>query len=278
MLFGLRNANTPFQALLLACWQKIAEVDWLKYSYSIAVIKLDTMFAGRVYTTSLYGSQVPKMKKKILSCIGGMKDLISPFLLHPTRAVKRFHRGTELVEHWDLYNLKKVIAPVAELTQPLTKRRGSAPSQSSESVTSASNFPNKRTKRGTDAPTLMPATESEKSSEMEKTLEEIRFSQANLLASKRAEASCNLTINQMRESATELEARLQAAEEEALQFQRELKVSNKIMSRFSRFSTGGEIDIVCLFCKGKRNERANHCEFCLTSSEKRIHLHRPRKA
>ena len=216
---------TAIQALILACWHKIAKADWLKYTYSVAVTKLDTLFADRVSTTSLYSSQVPKMRKQILSCIEGMKDLISPFLLHPTRAVKRFHPGSDLLKHWDLYNLKKVALAAPAVSSVAKRRSSAAPSQSSESVTSSSNLPNKRSKR--TSPTFdAPTTGSEKSSQSGIILEDT-VSQFQLLASKRAEASANLTINQLKKAVLESQVREEAAEGQARRFQRELKVNHK---------------------------------------------------
>ena len=151
---------TLFQVLLLPCWQKtppIAGDDWLKFSYSLAVAKLDSAFPGRTCTTLTFGDMDKKQKDRSLICISTMKAIIAPFLLHPTRAVQRFHPCSQLLEHWDTFNLKKEFL---RAPSPVRPRGGEKRGQSTASESSSTQKSPKKCKPITKDP-IPPCFEQE---------------------------------------------------------------------------------------------------------------------
>ena len=134
--------------LLLPCWLRspaLAGDDWLKHTYTLAVSKLEATFSGRICRTVSYNEMSPRQKAKSVHSISEMRNVIEGFLLYPTRAVQRFHQGSSLLEHWDIFNLKPVDPVLAE------------DEYSSDNITSRT-----RGKRQPESPKVKPAAKKSK--------------------------------------------------------------------------------------------------------------------
>ena len=214
--------------LLLPCWQKnppIVGDDWLKYTYTLAVAKLDSAFPGRTCATLSFDRMDKKQKDRALICISTMKEIIAPFILHPTRAVQRFHLGSQLLEDWDTFNLKKEFLRAAS---PVRLRGGEKRGQTASESSSTSTKSPKKLKPSAKDPIQAPLySEQELISvrkELEITQSHLLEARKNALDDKRAICSTNMTVNQLNAGKIDLENQVAEREARVLFLSREIKV------------------------------------------------------
>ena len=214
------------QVLLLPCWQKTPALqgdDWLKHTYTLAVSRLESAFSGRTSTILSYSEMSAKQKQKSIHSVTTMTKLIEGFLVYPTRAVQRFHPGTSLLEHWDIFNMKATQVPndlgveTSEKGRTRPKRHPEAPAA----------LPKTPTKKAKVAEPTTPKVDPENQRWEREKLElegEVKEAQAKVGKSKLDLSDKDSIIDEQAKVMKGFEAKYDASEARILVLQQNIKV------------------------------------------------------